>query len=164
MENTPAIVGFGALCKLLSSDNNALLNTEIETAYRQTQKIIQTVSEIGGVRLFGHLNPNLRLCHIVCLGIDEIEAEGALLALDKMGIAVHSGSACSSESAEPSPVLQAIGADAKHSLRISVGHTTTQEDITALCDALAKVIANLRKLSAYTVAGTTVAFENSNHG
>ena len=60
-----------------------------------------------------------------------------LIGLDRAGVAVHSGSACSSESIEPSPVLEAMGVDPSHSLRVSVGWTTTDEDCAAFADAFA---------------------------
>src|ERR1700747_3666922 len=59
--------------------------------------------------------------HLVCLGVHGVEAEPVLIGLDRAGVAVHSGSACASESIEPSPVLEAMGVDPSHSLRISVG-------------------------------------------
>ena len=52
-----------------------------------------------------------------------------LLGLDQAGVAAHSGSACSSESLEPSPVLAAMGVDAERSLRLSVGWSTTDADV-----------------------------------
>ena len=64
-----------------------------------------------------------------------------LLGLDRAGIAAHSGSACSSEALEPSPVLEAMGVDAHRSLRVSVGWSSTDADIDALLDALPGVIA-----------------------
>jgi cysteine desulfurase len=59
---------------------------------------------------------------------------------------VHSGSACSSEALEPSPVLAAMGVDAHHSLRLSVGWSTTDADVDAALAALPKIIADLRAL------------------
>ncbi len=70
-----------------------------------------------------------------------VEAEPVLIGLDRAGVAVHSGSACSSESIEPSPVLEAMGADPSHSLRVSVGWTTTDDDCTAFADAFTRVVA-----------------------
>ncbi|HEX8771338.1 MAG TPA: cysteine desulfurase, partial [Acidimicrobiales bacterium] len=61
-------------------------------------------------------------------------------------IAAHSGSACSSESLEPSPVLEAMGVDAERSLRISVGWSTTDADIGAFVEAFPRVVERLRRL------------------
>src|SRR5205085_2904666 len=76
-------------------------------------------------------DPSERLPHLVCFGIGGIEAEPVLLALDQHGVAVHSGSSCSSETLEPSPVLAAMGVDADHSLRVSVGWSSTEADVDA---------------------------------
>jgi cysteine desulfurase len=62
-------------------------------------------------------------------------------------VAVHSGSACSSESLEPSPVLEAMGVDAERSLRVSVGWSTTDDDVVAFTAALPDVVARLRALA-----------------
>ena len=67
-----------------------------------------------------------------------------LLGLDQAGVAAHSGSSCSSESLEPSPVLQAMGVDADRSLRLSVGWSTSDADIEAFADAFPRVVAGLR--------------------
>jgi cysteine desulfurase len=69
-----------------------------------------------------------------------------LLGLDQAGIAAHSGSSCSSEALEPSPVLEAMGVDAQRSLRVSVGWDTTDEDVDRLLVALPDVIGRLRSL------------------
>jgi cysteine desulfurase len=61
-------------------------------------------------------------------------------------VAAHSGSACASEGLEPSPVLEAMGIDARHSLRFSVGWSSTDADVDAALDALPAVIADLRAL------------------
>ncbi|MGH9033845.1 MAG: cysteine desulfurase family protein, partial [Acidimicrobiia bacterium] len=62
--------------------------------------------------------------------------------------AVHSGSACSSEMLEPSPILEAMGVDAEHSLRVSVGWDTTDADVDAFLDAFPAVVERLRALRA----------------
>jgi len=92
-------------------------------------------------------DPDGRLPHIVCLGVEGIEPQAVLLGLDRAGIAAHSGSACSSESLEPSPVLAAMSVDAHHSLRLSVGWSTTDADIDRLLEALPPVLADLRALA-----------------
>ena len=71
-----------------------------------------------------------------------------LLGLDRAGIAAHSGSACATESLEPSPVLEAMGVDAHRSLRLSVGWSSTDADIDLLLPALAPTIDRLRALGA----------------
>ena len=76
-----------------------------------------------------------------------MEAEPVLLGLDQAGVAVHSGSACSSESLEPSPVLEAMGVDGERSLRLSVGWSTTDADIDAFAGAFAGVVGRLRNLA-----------------
>jgi cysteine desulfurase len=83
----------------------------------------------------------------VCLGVGGVEAEAVLLGLDQAGVAAHSGSACSSEALEPSPVLAAMGVDAERSLRLSVGWSTTEEDIETACRALPRVVERLRALA-----------------
>ena len=90
----------------------------------------------------------MRLPHLVCIGVEGVEAEAVLLGLDQAGIAAHSGSACSSESLEPSPVLEAMGVDAERSLRVSVGWSTTEDDIDAFVSALPDVVSRLRALGA----------------
>ena len=69
-----------------------------------------------------------------------------LIGLDQAGVAVHSGSSCSTESLEPSPVLEAMGVDAHRSLRVSVGWNTTDADIDMLLEALPEVLGRLSAL------------------
>ena len=75
-----------------------------------------------------------------------MEAEPVLLGLDQAGVAAHSGSSCSSESLEPSPVLEAMGVDAERSLRVSVGWSTTDADVDAFAAAFPLVVGRLRAL------------------
>ena len=91
-------------------------------------------------------DPSRRVPHIVALGIQGVEAEPVLLALDRAGIAVHSGSSCASESLAPSPVLEAMGADADRSLRLSVGWSSTDDDADAFGHAFASAVSELRAL------------------
>ncbi|MBK5222736.1 MAG: cysteine desulfurase [Acidimicrobiia bacterium] len=142
-ENTPAILGFGAAATaLLDADR---LGIESTSNRRQTERVVEVATQIDGVEALG--DPNDRLPHIVCLGIAGVEPQPVLIGLDRAGVSVHSGSSCSSESIEPSPVLEAMGVDAQRSLRISVGWSTTDADIDALLDALPRVVADLRRLA-----------------
>jgi len=61
-------------------------------------------------------------------------------------VAAHSGSSCASETFEPSPVLAAMGADADHSLRLSLSWATTEKDLERAASALAETIAELSAL------------------
>jgi cysteine desulfurase len=81
------------------------------------------------------------------VGVDGVEAEAVLIGLDQTGVAAHSGSACSSESLEPSPVLAAMGVDAERSLRLSVGWSTTDTEVEQACAALPAVVDRLRRLA-----------------
>ncbi len=144
LENTPAILGFAAACVALATDDR--LAAEASEARRLTDRVITGADALDGVSVYG--DRDRRLPHLVCLGIDGIEPQAVLLGLDQAGVAAHSGSACSSEALEPSPVLEAMGVDAHRSLRISVGWTTTDTDIDALLEALPIVIDRLRALGA----------------
>ncbi len=120
------------------------METEAATARRQIGAILDAALEVEGVAVVGPAAPEARLPHLVCLGVHGVEAEPVLIGLDRAGVAVHSGSACSSESIEPSPVLEAMGVDPSHSLRISVGWTTSDADCAAFAAAFPRVVADLR--------------------
>src|SRR5262249_59713330 len=101
---------------------------------------------ITGVELFGPVHASARLPSLVCLGVNGVEAEAVLIGLDQAGVAAHSGSACSSELLEPSPVLAAMGVDAERSLRLSVGWATTDRGVDLAGQALPRGIDPLRAL------------------
>lgn len=142
MEDVPAWVAFGAAAALAADG----LEAEAATARAQTERLRAAALAIAGVQAYGPAEVSARLPYLVCLGVEGVEAEAVLIGLDQAGIAAHSGSACSSESLEPSPVLAAMGVDADHSLRLSVGWSTTDEDIDAATTALPGVIGRLRAL------------------
>lgn len=145
-ENVPAIMGFGKLARLL---NNGELVDEATHAEHLIGMVVAAASAgaLGpGVELLGDPRPGRRLPHLACLALSGVEAEPVLLGLDRSGVAVHSGSSCSSELLEPSPVLEAMGVDASRSLRISVGWSSNQGDIDAFCRALPSVLERLRDL------------------
>ena len=86
---------------------------------------------------------------------DGLEAESLLIALDLEGVAVSTGSACSSGSLEPSHVLKAMGLPhprTRNSLRFSLGPTTTAADIAFVVDRLPGIVEKLRRLTATAVA------------
>ena len=140
MENVAGIAGFGAACASLAGS----LATEAARARSQTDAMMAAATAVEGVVTYG--DAGNRLPHVVCLGVGGVEAEAVLLGLDQAGVAAHSGSACSSESLEPSPVLAAMGVEAERSLRVSVGWSTTDDDVDAFGRAFPAVVARLRSL------------------
>ena len=147
LEPVAALVGLGAAAEELT----ATLVDEAAEAVRLTDRIRAAVDELDGVTPYG--DPVHRLPHLVCVGIDGIEPQGVLLGLDRAGVAAHSGSACATESLEPSPVLEAMGVDAHRSLRISVGWDTTDAHVDQLEAALPATIDRLRALGAAAADG-----------
>jgi cysteine desulfurase len=145
LEDVPAMVGFGAAAAEVAADDR--LAAEGRAQRELTDRVARDApSRVGGVVLYG--DPEQRVPHLVCLGVEGVEAEPILLGLDQRGVAVHSGSACSSESLEPSPILAAMGVDADHSLRVSVGWSSVPEDVDAFLEAFPTVVDRLRALRA----------------
>lgn len=142
IEDVPAIVGFGAAAtELLDGDRLAI---EAARARDLTERLSAGALAVEGIHQLG--DPVERVPHLVCLGIEGVEAEPVLLGLDQRGVAVHSGSSCSSEALEPSPVLEAMGVDADRSLRPSVGWSSTDADVDAFLDAFPEVIGKFRAM------------------
>lgn len=140
MENVVGIVGFGAAAEAVRGS----LEEEGARARAQTERLAEVVLAEDDTVQVGDAKD--RLPHIVCFGVKGVEAEPVLLGLDRAGVAAHSGSACSSESLEPSPVLEAMGADPSHSLRLSVGWSTTDGDVKAFEAVFGSVVSELRAL------------------
>jgi cysteine desulfurase len=144
IEDVAAIVGFGAAAAELSDADR--LAHEATEARRRTDAVDAAATAVDGVERYGPRNADERLPNLVCLGLAGVEAEPVLLGLDQRGVAVHSGSSCSSELLEPSPVLQAMGVNADRSLRLSVGWNTADEEITLFATAFPIVMEQLRAL------------------
>jgi cysteine desulfurase len=144
LEALPALLAFGAAAAALTE--RGTLQAEAEAAVRHIATLTSAALEVDGVEVVGPPAVEDRLPHLVCLGVHGVEAEPVLIGLDRSGVAVHSGSACSSESIEPSPVLEAMGVDPSHSLRVSVGWTTSADDCAAFAQAFPAVVADLRAL------------------
>lgn len=137
MENVAGIVGFGVAASMPADE---------ERARAQTEALIAAATAVHAVVTYGDTVD--RVPHIACLGVAGVEAEAVLLGLDQAGVAAHSGSACSSETFEPSPVLAAMGVEAERSLRVSVGWSTTDADVEAFAAAFPGVVSRLRSLRA----------------
>jgi cysteine desulfurase len=141
LEHVLGAVGFAAAVDALGGGR---VKAEADAARRQVARLTQAARAVAGVTVLG--DPDHRLPHLLCLTVDDVEAEPVLLGLDQAGIAAHSGSSCSSESLAPSPVLSAMGVDAERSLRLSVGWSTTDADVDAFAAAFAPVVDGLRRL------------------
>jgi cysteine desulfurase len=146
LEAMPALIAFGAAAAALRDDGQRLLHAEAQRARAQVATLEAAALAVADVEVVGPSGASDRLPSLLCLGVHGVEAEPVLIGLDRSGVAVHSGSACSSESIEPSPVLEAMGVDASHSLRVSVGWSTTDADVAAFGTAFAEVVGGLRAL------------------
>jgi cysteine desulfurase len=142
LEPVPVVAGFGAAAAALA---DGALDGEASVQRALTTRLLEGATAVEGVHAYG--DPDHRLPHIVCLGVDGVEPQAVLLGLDRAGVAAHSGSACSSEALEPSPVLEAMGVDAHRSLRLSVGWSSTADDVEAALAALPGIVGGLRALA-----------------
>ena len=143
--NTPGIVGLGKAVELC----RAKMAEEAKFQSSLRDRLIKELPErIPEIQLNGH--PTKRLPNNVNFSIKYIEGESILLSLDMVGIAVSTGSACTSSSLEPSHVLLAIGLThelAHGSLRITMGRWTKSEDINSLLEHLPPIAERLRAMS-----------------
>ncbi|MBU0478211.1 cysteine desulfurase NifS [bacterium] len=144
-ENVPAIVGFGKAVEIAQEK----MKEEGRELTTLRDKLIKGIFEkINHVRLNGH--PTKRLPNNINVSIKFVEGESMLLNLDMEGIAVSTGSACSSSSLEASHVLLALGLShelAHSSLRFTLGRYTKGEDIDFLLEILPRIVEKLRSMS-----------------
>ena len=144
-ENVPAIAGFGAAAtvamKKLATEAGRLaaLRDRLENAVLATVK---------GTAINGARDP--RVPNTTNISFENIEAESLLIALDLEGIAVSTGSACSSGTLEPSHVLRAMGLPThrtQNSIRISLGAGNTDAEVDQFLDKLPRVVEKLRTVT-----------------
>jgi len=147
-ENVSAIVGLGVACALAREELAAEHSRLATLRDKLEQGIIEMVQN---TRVHGSRDD--RLPHIVNVGFDCVEGESVLLALDMEGVAVSTGSACTSGSLDPSHVLLAMGMDyetAQSAVRFSLGRENTEEDVRHVLDVLPAIIERLRAASPLT--------------
>ena len=144
-ENVPGVVGLGKACKIAKEN----LESDAQLLTRLRDRLIDTVlKQNEDSYLNGHRTK--RLPNNANFRFTGIEGESLILHLDSKGIAASTGSACSSTKLEASHVLMAIGlkeVEAHGSLRISLGHENTEEDIDYTIIAIKEVVEKLRKMS-----------------
>lgn len=144
-ENIAGIVGFAKA----SSIAKERLGTDPARMGRLRDALIKKVfNTIDDVRLNGHATQ--RLPNNANLSFRHVEGESMLMLLDIAGIAVSTGSACSSRSQHASHVLDSIGLDPDYihgSIRISLGRENTMDEVDYLAEALQETVAKLRQIS-----------------
>ena len=142
-ENMPYIVG---LAKALEIANERL--NDLPRVAKMRDRLIEALEKVPYAKLNGHRTN--RLPGNVNIGFEFIEGESLLLWLDISGICASTGSACSSASLEASHVLLAMGVPhekAHGSLRLSISHDNTDEEIDYIIETVPKVVERLRNMS-----------------
>ena len=143
--NTPGIVGFGKAVELAQKE----MGSESKRLILLRDKLIKGLQErIDGLYLNGH--PTKRLPNNINVRVDFVEGESMLLNMDLEGIAISTGSACTSSNLKASHILLALGLlpeQAHGSLRLTLGRETTEEDIARVLEVLPQIIAKLRAMS-----------------
>ena len=148
-ENVPALVGLGVAAELAQQKMAAEAPRLSALRDRLEAGVLAKVSD---TERNGAASP--RVPNTTNISIDRVEAESLLIGLDLAGIAVSSGSACSSGTLEPSHVLKAMGlphARTLGSIRFSLGAANTEADVDRVIEALPPIVEKLRSLT--TVGG-----------
>jgi cysteine desulfurase len=146
-ENVAGIVGMGAAAEIA---RNQMADDAARLVQMRDRIIDRVLATIGNAYVIG--DRYRRLPGHVCLGFDGQEGEAIklLMELDEAGIAVSSGSACSSiHAGQPSHVLEAIGFDAykaRGALRITLGRFNTMEEADRLLSVLPRAVAAMRSI------------------
>jgi cysteine desulfurase len=141
--NVPGIVGFGKACEIAG---RVMPEESRRLAGLRDRLQERILSELDDVHLNGH--PERRLPHSLNVSFACVEGESLMLAMD--GVAVSSGSACTSASLEPSYVLKAMGVTdelAQASLRFGLGRSNTAEQVEYVADRVVENVKRLRRLS-----------------
>ena len=144
-ENVPGIIAFGEAAKLAREELTSRSQHDRALRDRFESLVSERISDVvmNGDR-------EQRLAHLSNISFRFIEGEGLLINLDLEGVAVSTGSACSSGTLEPSPVIRALGVDdelARGSIRFSFGKDNTEADVDYAVEALAHAVERLRLLS-----------------
>lgn len=147
-ENVAAIVGFGAACALANARVKEH-KTHIQALRDQFETGLEALKAEHKLTIFSQSAP--RLPNTSYFAVDRIEGETLIMALDRQGYAVASGSACSSDSTEPSHVLLAMGIDpdvARGAVRVSFGAENTTAQVAGLLETLKKEMQRLKQMNA----------------
>jgi cysteine desulfurase len=144
-ENVPGIAGLGAAAELARTK----MTTEARRVAALRNRLEAAILErIAGTAVNG--SPENRVPNTSNVSFEGIEAESLLIALDLEGVAVSTGSACSSGTLEPSHVLRAMGLPShrtQNSIRISLGAGNTDQQVDYFLEKLPGVVAKLRTVT-----------------
>jgi cysteine desulfurase len=144
-ENVPGAAALGRAAELAARELPSEPSRLVELRDRLESAILERVPDAGV-----HGGQAARTPNTANLYFDGLEGEALVIALDLRGFAVSSGSACSSGAVEPSHVLLALGLSperARASIRFSLGHSNTAEQVDALAEAVASSVLHLRRIS-----------------
>ena len=146
-ENIPAIIGFAKAAEIMNDE----LKENVKKIKELQNYTIQNIeNKIKNIALNGPADLNNRLCNNINFTFKFIEGEGLLMLLNEQGICVSTGSACSSQSLEPSHTILALGKkheDAHGTIRFSLSKFNTKEEIDFTIEKLIHAVDILRKLS-----------------
>ena len=144
-ENVPGIVGLGKAAEIAQAEMDAEARHITPLRDRLIKEILERIPQ---TYLNGHRTR--RLPNNVNISVASVEGESLAVSLDLEGIAVSTGSACSSEDMEPSHVLTAMGVPvelARGSVRFSLGRDNTDADIDRVLEAFPRIVSRLRAVS-----------------
>jgi cysteine desulfurase len=148
--DVPGVVGL-AVATELAVERRAMVSARVATL--RDELVAGVLDRVDGVSVNGH--PTTRLPGIANLTFAGCEGDALLMLLDAHGIECSTGSACSAGVAQPSHVLTAMGAgptEARGTLRFSLGHTSTSDDVAAALDAIAPAVERARRAGITSVA------------
>ncbi len=116
----------------------------VARARARTCRLAAALADLDGVRPTVPPDAAHRVATHLHLQVDGVDGEALAMALDEVGVAVSTGTACATGSAQPSPVLAAYGITADAVLRCSVGRTTTEDDVDGAGERIRDVVTTLR--------------------
>ncbi len=144
-ENVPGMVGFGKAVEIAAAD----MEEEGKRQWNLTERLKDGLQEQLEY-IYANSHPTERLPGTINLSFEFLEGESIILNLDMKGVAVSTGSACTSGSLEPSHVLMALGlppATAQGAIRFSFGRANTEADVDYVLEELPPIIRRLRAMS-----------------
>lgn len=138
-ENVPAVLAAAAALQAVVAERdevNARQHALVDVVRRRVAAEVPDVEVVG--------DPVRRLPHLVTFSCLYVDGEALVTELDRLGLGIASGSACTASTLTPSHVLEAMGVLTHGNVRLSLGRDTTRADVDAFCDALPGVVAEIR--------------------